>query len=85
VQIDGGGEYDLHLKQAYQVLNGAMSASGKALKMSSGRMRGEEISFTLTEGAARRQFRGTVAGDAMHGTVELGGGKTARWSAKRAS
>jgi hypothetical protein len=48
-------------------------------------MRGEEINFTLTEGSARRQFRGTVAGDAMQGTVELSGGKTARWSAKRAS
>ena len=85
LQVEGGSEYDLQLKQAYQVLNGAGSANGKPLKISSGRMRGEEINFTLTEGSARRQFRGTVAGDAMQGTVELGGGKTARWSAKRAS
>jgi len=84
VQVDGADQYDVNVKQAYQVLNGAASANGKTIKMSSGRMRGEEISFTLTEGSARRQFRGTVSGEAMRGTVELGGGKTARWSAKRA-
>ena len=84
VQVDGGGNYDLTVKQAFQVLDGAGTANGKALKMSSGRMRGEEINFMLVEGSARRQFKGTVGGDAMHGTVELGGGKTAKWSAKRA-
>lgn len=85
MQVDGGGQYDFTLKQDYQVLDGAGSASGKPLRISSGRMRGEEIDFTLSEGAARRRFRGAVAGDAMEGTVDLGGGKTAKWSAKRAS
>jgi hypothetical protein len=85
VQVDGGGQYEVNLKQAYQVLDGGGSASGKPLKISAGRMRGEEIDFTLAEGSARRQFRGAVAGDTMHGTVDLGGGKTAKWTAKRGS
>ena len=83
VQLDGADAYAANLRQAYQVLDGTLVASGKALKITSGRMRGDEINFTVNEGSARRQFRGMVAGDGMQGTVDLGGGRTARWTAKR--
>ena len=83
VQVEGADPYELSLKQAYQVLGGSANAGGTIMKLSNARLRGEEIQFTLNDGGARRQFKGAVAGDAMQGTVELGGGKTARWSAKR--
>jgi hypothetical protein len=83
VQVEGGEQYELALRQAYQVLDGTATAQGKSVKMTGGRMRGEEISFTLMDGSTRRHFRGTIAGDAMQGTLELGGGRTGRWSAKR--
>jgi hypothetical protein len=51
--------------------------------MSYAGLRGVEIDFSLGEGPSRRVFRGTVGGDSMQGTVESGGGKTARWTAKR--
>ena len=66
-----------------RTLGGSANAQGKVLKMTSGRVRGEEVTFALNEGSARRQFRGNVAGDGMQGTIDLGGGRTGRWTAKR--
>jgi hypothetical protein len=83
VQVDGGDAYEVSLKQQYQVLNGNVSAQGKSLKLGSSTLRGEEIRFTVNEGAARRQFKGVVSGEDMQGTVDLGGGRSARWTAKR--
>jgi hypothetical protein len=84
VQLDAGDAYDLTLKQAYQMLDGSAITQGKTLKMTVGRMRGEEITFTLSEGSVRRQFRGVVSAEAMQGTVDLGGGRSSRWTARRA-
>lgn len=83
VQMEGAELYDLTLKQSYQVVSGSASAVGRSMPVNIGGLRGADIHFTVNDGAARRQFKGTVAGDAMQGTVHLGGGKTARWSAKR--
>src|SRR5688572_11275063 len=74
VQVEGADPYELALKQAYQEISGSASANGRTMKVNIGSLRGEEIRFTLNDGAARHQFRGAVAGDAMQGTVELGGG-----------
>ena len=83
VQIEGGEQYNLALRQKYQFFDGSANAQGKTLKMSYGGLRGEDITFRLTDGSVRHLFKGTVSGDAMRGTVELGGGRTARWNAKR--
>jgi len=84
VQLDGGEAYDVTLKQSYQLLEGAASTQGKSLKIASGRVRGEEIVFTLSDGSARRQFRGRVSGDGIQGTADLGAGRSSRWTARRA-
>ncbi|MGZ5089626.1 MAG: methyltransferase domain-containing protein [Burkholderiales bacterium] len=83
VQVDGGERYDVTLRQKYQSITGSASAPGKDTKLTYASLRGEEISFTMIEGSARRGFTGKVSGDAMQGTVELGAGRTARWSASR--
>ncbi len=83
VRTDAGELYDVTLRQQYQVLSGNAIAQGKPVNLSAAGLRGDEIYFTVGEGAARRQFKGSVAGDGMQGTVELGGGRTARWTAKR--
>jgi hypothetical protein len=83
IQTESGEPFEVNLRQTYQMLDGAGNLQGKPLKIMAGRMRGEGIQFTLNDGATRRVFRGTVAGDGMQGTVELGGGRTAKWSAKK--
>ena len=82
VQIDGGEQLDLTLRQTYQALNGKAESRGKPLKVSYGGLRGDEIVFTLMDGAARRHFTGRVAAENMVGTVEAGG-RTVRWSARK--
>lgn len=84
VQVDGGDRYDLTLRQKYQVVGGSAIAPGKDTKLSYAALRGQEINFTVIEGSARRSFTGKVNGDAMQGTVELGTGRLARWTATRA-
>ena len=83
LQVEGAEPYELSLRQSYQMVSGSAAAGGRTMKLNVGAMRGEEIQFTLNEGAARQRFRGAVVGEGMEGTVDLGGGKTAKWIARR--
>ena len=83
VQIEGGEPLDVTLRQNYQSVEGSAEARGKTAKLSYVAVQGEAIDFTVIEGAARRRFIGKVNAEAMQGTVELGAGRSARWSAKR--
>ena len=83
VQIDGGEQLDVTFRQKYQNVGGSANAAGKDMKLTQASVRGEQINFTLMEGSVRRSFRGSASGDAMQGTVDLGGGRAARWSARR--
>jgi hypothetical protein len=83
VQPDSGETYELSLRQNYQVVTGSTQTEGVASKLGEISLRGNEITFTLGEGAARRRFRGSIAGDSMQGSVSLGGGRTARWTARK--
>ena len=84
LQIDGGEEYDLTLRQTYQSVDGSANGRGKAAKLSYAALRGEDIDFTFADGPARRNFKGKVSAEGMRGTVDLGGGRSGRWTAKRA-
>ena len=83
VEIERAEIYQVDLKQIYQLLRGSASARGRTARVSSGRLRGNDIEFTMSEGAEPRQFKGTVAGETMQGTVDLGGGRVAGWKATR--
>ncbi len=85
VQVEGAQQYDIALRQKYQVISGSADAWGRPVRLTFASVRGEEIAFTVMDGAGRRNFKGTAGPDAMHGTVELGGGRTARWTAKRSA
>jgi SAM-dependent methyltransferase len=54
----------LTLEQNYQILTGTYEANGTTRQISDGRLRGEEISFTLDNVA----YRGRIGGDAMTGS-----------------
>ena len=80
-QIEGGEVLELQLRQRYQELTGAASAGGRNAPLQATTLNGNDVRFI----SARRQFTGRVSGDSMTGTVDLGGGRTARWSARRVS
>jgi hypothetical protein len=84
VQVEGGEHYEVALRQRYQTLSGNVEAAGRPpARITYATLRGEEIRFSVADRGAQRTFRGTAQGDAMQGTVELGGGKTAKWTARR--
>lgn len=84
IKVAGGATYEAALKQRFQVVEGTVSAAGKALKPQYLTLRGNDFSFALPDGKGAAQFAGRANGDMMEGTVELPGGKApARWTATR--
>ena len=52
-------------------------------RLAATQLRGTDISFALPAGNGRVVYKGQVSGDRMEGTADIGGGKSARWSAAR--
>lgn len=83
----GPKEYQLKLRQQFQKVEGAIELDGRPGQLRDVKLRGDQISFTVVDGAgARRDFSGRVAGKSMQGLMKpLGGSGEARWSATRAN
>jgi hypothetical protein len=71
------GQYELKLRQSFQMVSGTLSSAGKTVPVI-GRLRGDEVSFT----AGANRYTGRVDGNAMEGQV-VSGGNTMKWSASR--
>jgi len=69
---------ELTLKQEFQMIYGTVKTGNRSVSISTGRLRGNEISFT----AGSDVYTGLVEGNKMEGTVTLDG-KTKKWSATR--
>jgi SAM-dependent methyltransferase len=63
---------ELTLEQNFQKLSGALSSGNASAPITNGRMRGDQISFTI----GGTQYSGRVQGDSMRGD-------NGKWSAKR--
>ena len=84
LRLEGSAqERELSLRQNFQMLTGQLNGASGALALSEARLRGEQISFTVTEGGARREFSGRVQGNAMEGTARSAGSPDKRWTASR--
>lgn len=83
MQIDGGGEYELALQQRFQRLMGSAESRNSRVSLLEPKIHGTELGFRMPVGADHRWFTGRVDGDRMEGTVELQGGRVARWRAVR--
>lgn len=68
------GDGDLALTQSFQMLTGTLTANGKSRPVASGRLKGNEIAFTVGD----TQYTGLVNGHSMSGQVN---GKP--WSATK--
>ena len=71
------GQAELRLRQSFQMISGTLSSGGKTVPVI-GRLRGDEIRFTI--GSDR--YIGRIRGNAMEGEVSSGG-KTVIWRASR--
>ncbi len=57
---------ELTLKQQFQMLSGTLTAGGRSGPIAGGRLRGDQISFTV----AGAEYSGRVNGDTIEGTVK---------------
>ena len=69
---------ELVLQQAFQKVSGALNSGAKTLPITNGRLKGDQISFSVSG----TTYTGRVNGNSMQGTFESGG-KTTPWSATR--
>ena len=79
----------LVLKQKYQVVSGTVELTGQGdVRLSGGRLRGDELRLTLPAGAVDRgpvEMVGRVNGGEIVGTLRKAGRDLANWSAQRKS
>jgi hypothetical protein len=79
----------LVLKQKYQVVSGTVELTGQGdVRLSGGRLRGDELRLTLPAGAVDRgpvEMVGRVNGGKIVGTLRKAGRDLANWSAQRKS
>jgi hypothetical protein len=59
------GDGELALSQSFQMLTGTLTAGGKSEPLASGRLNGNEITFTVGD----TTYRGQVNGTAMSGDI----------------
>jgi hypothetical protein len=69
---------ELTLSQQAQMLSGSLSSFGSSTALESGRMRGDEIAFTV----AGVKYTGRVSGDRMEGSTSSNGDRRT-WTATR--
>jgi len=89
-RLEVGGKpvaYEMALQQSFQMLSGKPVVGGRTARLDGGRMRGDEIRFTLTAEIGgremRHEFTGRAAGDAIVGKARLDGGGEVGWNAVR--
>jgi len=72
-------EGELALKQEFQMISGTLKSGAMTTPITSGRMRGDQISFR----AGGAEYVGRVSGDTIEGAVKSGG-SNGSWKATRA-
>lgn len=80
----GGETYTANLKQDYQMASGTISAGGKTVEIESPDLQGVNFTFTAPVAAGMLSFTGTVTGNTMEGTMDVGG-KSTKVTAKKTS
>lgn len=69
---------ELALTQSFQMISGTLTSQGKNAPIANGRLRGEQISFTV----GNTKYTGQVQGNSMQGEFKAGE-RTGTWSAVR--
>ena len=82
VEIAGGPRYEATFIQQFQNIGGSAKADSKPVQFSSGKLRGDTLTFAADESGTHREFTGRVAGDRIAGTVR-GAGNESKWTATR--
>lgn len=80
---DKAQDLPLVIRQSFQMLSAQYNASNATMTYTDGRVRGDEVSFTIVGAGARRDFSGRFQGGTLSGTVRSAGSPDMKWSASR--
>jgi tRNA G37 N-methylase Trm5 len=69
---------EVRITQNFQALSGTVNSGGSSIRITNGKMVGDQITFT----AGTSQYTGTVSGSAIEGTVKTGA-NSANWRAMK--
>jgi methylase of polypeptide subunit release factors len=85
----GSTAVEFEFTQTYQIVGGSAKFGAQTLKLPENRLVGDQLAFTVFakqgDAASRHEFRGTVKGDSIDGTVAVGTGAALKqypWNAK---
>jgi len=85
----GSTAIEFEFAQTFQVVSGSAKIGTQTVKLPDNRLAGDQMAFTVFakqgDAASRHEFRGTVKGDAIEGTVAIGSGNSQKqypWTAK---
>jgi hypothetical protein len=83
-KIDAGSRaYEAVFTQQFQNIGGSTKADNKVVQFSNGKLKGETITFSITDDAnVRRDFTGRVNGTRIEGTMKTGTAES-KWTATR--
>jgi hypothetical protein len=78
------GNAELDLQQTFQKISGTLKIQGKETPFDSAKLEGDQISFIVGNDVAKMQeYKGRVNGNTIVGTVKIGNGPEAKWTATR--
>lgn len=87
--VKGSPPWDLDFEQRFQMFEGVATAGRQKIKLRVPKLEGDQISFSVFtktgDNSTRHNFKGTVRGDTIDGTVTIGDGgsqKQLPWTAK---
>jgi hypothetical protein len=87
MEFDAGGPNRqlivLEINQRYQMINASAENLAGSMKIENALLRGDEISFDLSIGAAPYRFTGKVTDDKMEGTAVAPGARPIPWRATK--
>jgi hypothetical protein len=82
--------YVLEMEQRYQAIRGTIAQGARKMDLSSAKLSGDRVAFTIEESVSgrriTREFNGTINGNSINGTVTSTDGPrvhTERWKATR--
>ena len=81
-KVEGAWQFaqgELSLTQTFQAVTGTLKASGNTIKITNGKLRGDQLSFS----AGNSEYTGRVNGSTIEGTSK--GASAGPWSANRTS
>src|SRR5262245_14179562 len=82
----GSGTFSVNFSQSGSSLNGTLSISVTCLDGAkvTGKVEGDSIEFGSVKGQCEVEYKGTIKGDQMSGTYDIGQGVGGTWKASKA-